>query len=270
MAKSLIIHERGVVLPPVPQACCFPNQQCLDRMPTQCWQAGGIAQGPGTECVSTVCPEGCDCNCSNAHGFGCDPTSGCTSQCCPCHCGPVRHLSFEIHYGATTCGVPANDTFIDTGTAQAFYPGVAPGCVWEGDSHHNAGLGNHYTNGVLTIPNMGIYFQCLCLGAKEHVTVAGFNSTCHGEPPCNQPDPDTPQCPVWGVNIAMYAPPPNDFAPISGHSFVQYSDSDCPHSKGGSEWRHLTSSTSAGPVFITECWPFCPPTGPNPNEFSVS
>ncbi|QOJ15868.1 MAG: hypothetical protein HRU75_15000 [Planctomycetia bacterium] len=56
------------------QACCFPNGSCADLRPAACASAGGVSQGPGTLCATTICgvPDPCngvlvgDANCDGS------------------------------------------------------------------------------------------------------------------------------------------------------------------------------------------------------------
>jgi hypothetical protein len=42
-----------------PEACCLPNGFCEDETPAACAAAGGVPQGPTTECATTTCPGLC-------------------------------------------------------------------------------------------------------------------------------------------------------------------------------------------------------------------
>ncbi|MFN0151441.1 MAG: hypothetical protein ACKVU1_12125 [bacterium] len=41
---------------PPAEACCLPNETCVDRTPAVCVSQGGTPQGPGTTCVTVACP----------------------------------------------------------------------------------------------------------------------------------------------------------------------------------------------------------------------
>ncbi len=40
-----------------PEACCFPDGTCQDLIPGDCATAGGISQGFGSNCATTLCPQ---------------------------------------------------------------------------------------------------------------------------------------------------------------------------------------------------------------------
>jgi len=75
-ADQRVAHRAGVVLcepdgttcddvtcEPLPQACCFESTgNCLQLDPGDCVNAGGVPQGVGSDCDTTVCfPEGACC-----------------------------------------------------------------------------------------------------------------------------------------------------------------------------------------------------------------
>ncbi len=41
--------------PPPPEACCFPNEGCLELTPSDCAVAGGAPQGAGSDCDAADC-----------------------------------------------------------------------------------------------------------------------------------------------------------------------------------------------------------------------
>lgn len=69
--------------PPMPGACCLPDTSCLDnQLPADCAAAGGVFQGNGTTCATTVCPDpmgGCclpDGTCAILSVADCSAASG--------------------------------------------------------------------------------------------------------------------------------------------------------------------------------------------------
>lgn len=53
--QSVSLTAVGVWLPPVSGACCFKTGACADLLPDSCDYYGGIYQGDGTTCATTVC-----------------------------------------------------------------------------------------------------------------------------------------------------------------------------------------------------------------------
>ncbi|UCG15359.1 MAG: hypothetical protein JSV19_08665 [Phycisphaerales bacterium] len=41
--------------PELLQACCLPDDSCIDVPPTECVNTSGIPMGPGTQCATTIC-----------------------------------------------------------------------------------------------------------------------------------------------------------------------------------------------------------------------
>jgi hypothetical protein len=47
-----------------PEACCFPEGDCMDLLPSECVNSGGVPQGFGTDCISAPCePQGIEACC---------------------------------------------------------------------------------------------------------------------------------------------------------------------------------------------------------------
>jgi len=92
------------------QACCFIDTTCQDMEPSDCTTAGGTPQAPGSECLSTVCPnppEACclsDGTCQDLEPLVCTSQDG-TSQGASSSCA------------ATACPQPEGCCFND-GTCQ--------------------------------------------------------------------------------------------------------------------------------------------------------
>ena len=85
-----------VVEASAPEACCFPTGACGDLSPAACTAAGGVPQGPGTDCLGTACPapEACcfvdgSCSdliltdCASVGGLSQGPGTDCLGVSCP-------------------------------------------------------------------------------------------------------------------------------------------------------------------------------------------
>jgi hypothetical protein len=73
------------------EACCFPDGSCTNLLAGDCTTAGGLSEGPGTECATVVCalPEACcfiDGTCADMDPVACVAALG-TSEGVGTDCG---------------------------------------------------------------------------------------------------------------------------------------------------------------------------------------
>lgn len=118
----------------VTQACCLPNNTCIDVPPLDCVNLfGGIPQGPGTNCANTICggpvltcpiPPTLPAWCANLQGSDCITTDP-TTECLP-HAVRITPPPINFSVEECACSTQGNCGPIDINGPTLSCPGICP------------------------------------------------------------------------------------------------------------------------------------------------